>query len=464
VLKKKKTKMTRPTDTVVLAGTHRHKKRLVVGKNKAFLELKGRPLIVHVTQSCLECSQIGKVIVVGPRNALESSLEELSAKYPERLMIIQQRSRMLENVWNGFLASFDDGNNLPVNRRIETLLLGGIYPIKKKAHLNIVLSVYSAVAGAMIRTGEDMLEKESVVKAMEQRFNEFRRRFERQERFMTRMNVETLLSDGHILLETETGICFRETFLFEFFAEWEKRFKKQIFIIGCDVPLITSEAVADFVDRCDSVPGDFHVSVASHSLLKCFYKDKNGNEGIQRPYMSMNEAHIRAANMMLVRPNRVGNKELIQQSFGIRKMTEWRNVFALFWILLRLSGRFQTVRMGILLQMAAIVRRLGMHSLNDRIRKRIRVEDFEELLSRTFMTGFRLVETPYAAVSLDIDTEDDYRKICQNLDYWSEIQRQIMKNIPCNSVNEGRLIGIFSDIFSDKSVQSNESSKASTTQ
>lgn len=442
------------TDAVILGGTHRNKKRLVMGKNKAFLELEGHALIAHVTKACLESDRIGKVVVVGPRIALESCLKELSEIYPDRLMIIQQRSRILENVWNGFLATFNDGNNLPVNRRIETLLLGGIYPIKKKAHLNILFSLYSAVAGLMDKTGNKKLEKECVVAVMEQRFNEFRSRFERQERFMRRMSVETLLTDGHVLVESEEGISFREPFLFNFFVEWEKRFKKQIFITGSDVPLLTSDAISDFIDQCEYIPGDFLVSVASQSLLQYFYTDKDGNDGIKRPYLSTNEAHIRAANMMLVRPNRVGNKELIQQSFGIRKMTEWRNVFALFWKLLRLSGRFQTVRMGFLLQMAAICRRYGRYQLNDYLRKRIRTTDFEELLSRVFMTDLRLVETPYASVALDIDTDEDYRIIYHNYDYWKQLQQKIIDEIKPEQVNDGRLTGIYSDVVLNRNAPS----------
>ena len=129
-------------DAVILAGTHRNKKRLILGRNKAFLEIQGKTLVAGVAEACLQCSCLGKVVVVGPKNALESSLRKLSDDYPGKLLIVQQRSRMLENVWNGFLATFDDGNNLPVNRRIESMLLGGLYPIKRRVHLNISFAVY----------------------------------------------------------------------------------------------------------------------------------------------------------------------------------------------------------------------------------------------------------------------------------------------------------------------------------
>lgn len=449
-------------DAVILAGTHRNKKRLIFDKNKAFLEIKGRALVAHVAQVCLQCPRLGKVVVVGPKNSLESTLSDLSNDYPDKLMIVQQRSRMLENVWNGFLATFDDGNNLPVNRRIETMLLGGLYPIKRRIHLNISFSVYSAVAGLMARNEQDVLDKESVLSTMERRFDEFRIRFERHERFMRRMNVETLLAEGLILMETETGIRFRDQMLYEYFVEWEKRFNKKIFITACDVALITPDAVTDFLDRSDDVSGDFLMGVSSEELLRHFYADKNGNRGIKRPYLSLREAHIRANNMILVRPNRVGNKELIQQSFGIRKMTEWRNILALFWKLLRLSSRFQTVRMSFLLQLTAVLRKYGFDSLAEKVRRRIRTKDFEHLLSRIFMTGLRLVETPYSGVSLDIDSEDDYRKLVENIDYWAGVQEEIVRSYRTTPAPDGTLIGIFTDAYEDKAVLSDESSAVST--
>ncbi|MBN1878570.1 NTP transferase domain-containing protein [bacterium] len=437
-------------DAVILAGSHRNPKRLIKGQNKAFLQLMGKPLIAYVTTACLESDRLNRIVVVGPRNALESALHLLLAQYPNRLMIVQQRSRILENVWNGFLATFPDGNNLPVNRRIETLLLGGHFPIKKKAHLNIIVSVYSAVAGQMIRHQRSALEKGSVVAAMERRFDEFRHRFERQEWFMGKMGVETLLTDGHILQETPSGIRFREQFLFDYFAEWERRFKKPIFITGSDVPLISGPAIADFLNRCERLSGDFIVSTASLEMLRFFYYGKNKKPGILRPYLSLREAHIRACNMLLVRPNRVGNKELIQESFGIRKMTEWRNIIALFGKLLRLSSRFQTLRMGLLLHLVAMLRRYGYVSAGDRIRRHLRTTEFEELLSRLFMTNLKLVESPYSGVSLDVDTEADFEKLSENFDYWKTVQDELVEKVGDRMPDNGRTIGIFSDALLDR--------------
>ncbi|MCD4653359.1 NTP transferase domain-containing protein [bacterium] len=433
-------------DCVILAGTHRNPKRLIKNQNKAFLELNGKPLIAYVVEACLKSKRLQRLVVVGPRNELEKALKSISDDHRDRLSIIQQRSRVLENVWNGFLATFPDGNNLPLNKRIDTLLLGGHIPIKKKAHLHIIQSVYAAVAGQMRKLDKYLLHRGAVMAVMERRFDEFRSRYEHQEWFMGKMGVETILADGHILQETPEGVRFRENYFYEFFSDWETRFTKYIFISACDLPLMIPECVDDFIDRCNRFAGDFFISVSSSEILKHFYKDRNGEMTSVRPYLSFREAYVRAANLMIVTPNRVGNKELIQEGFGIRKMTQWRNVFSAVSKVFRLSGRILTVRMVFLLQLAAILNRHGLKTLNDQLRRFIRVSEFEELLSRLFMTHLKLVETPYGGISLDVDDETDYQLLCDNYDYWLKVQESIVQQLKALPMQELHRIGCFRDV------------------
>jgi len=435
-------------DAVILAGTHRNPKRLIHNQNKAFLKLNGKPLIAYVVEACLLSRRLDRIVVVGPRNELDQALADISTDDRDRLIIIQQRSRMLENVMNGFLATFPDGNDLPLNKRIDTLLLGGHIPIKKKAHLHIIQSVYAAVADQMRRQNKKFLHRGAVVAIMERRFDEFRSRFEHQEWFMGKMGVETILADGHILKETPEGVGFRKEYFFEFFSEWETRFQKHVFITGCDVPLMIPESIDDFVDRCNGIKGDFFIGVSSSDILKHFCRKQTGQTKMNRPYLAFREAYVRAANLLIVRPNRVGNKQLIQESFGMRKMTKWKNVFSAFWKVIRLKGKLKTVRMVCLLQLAAILNRHGLVKFAEALRRFIRESEFEKLLSRLFMTHLKLVESPYGGVSLDIDDEEDYKLLCENYDCWLKIQADLVEQTKDFPLNELPRIGCFRNLNS----------------
>ncbi len=103
-------------DAVVLAGTHQNPKRLITGRNKAFLKVGGQVLIRYVINALLEAESIDKIFVVGP---LEELSQEL-AGYPSNVQIIAQRGKMLTNCWAGIEASEDchrDDPLMPVNER-----------------------------------------------------------------------------------------------------------------------------------------------------------------------------------------------------------------------------------------------------------------------------------------------------------------------------------------------------------
>ena len=71
-----------PLDAVVLAGTHQNLKRLICGRNKAFLEVGGQVLLRYVVNALLEAESIDQIFVVGPPDEL---LQEL-AGFPPRVI------------------------------------------------------------------------------------------------------------------------------------------------------------------------------------------------------------------------------------------------------------------------------------------------------------------------------------------------------------------------------------------
>jgi GTP:adenosylcobinamide-phosphate guanylyltransferase len=92
-----------PLDAVVLAGTHQNPKRLIAGRNKAFLEVGGKMLIRYVVDALVDAERIGQIFVVGPAEEL---LGELTS-YSNRVRVISQRGKMMTNCWAGIEASED---------------------------------------------------------------------------------------------------------------------------------------------------------------------------------------------------------------------------------------------------------------------------------------------------------------------------------------------------------------------
>ncbi len=105
-----------PLDAVVLAGTHQNPKRLIAGRNKAFLEVGGRVLVRYVVNALVEAGSIDQIFVVGPADELMETL----AGYPPEVRVIAQRGKMLTNCWAGIEASEDRHRydpDMPVKER-----------------------------------------------------------------------------------------------------------------------------------------------------------------------------------------------------------------------------------------------------------------------------------------------------------------------------------------------------------
>jgi GTP:adenosylcobinamide-phosphate guanylyltransferase len=90
-------------DAVVLAGTHQNPKRLITGRNKAFLRVGGQKLFLYVVKALLDADTIDQIFIVGPAEELMKDLSGMSS----RVRVIAQRGKMLTNCWAGIEASED---------------------------------------------------------------------------------------------------------------------------------------------------------------------------------------------------------------------------------------------------------------------------------------------------------------------------------------------------------------------
>lgn len=104
-----------PIDVVVLAGTHQNPRRLVRGRNKAFLVIAGRPLVRHVVDALAAARQVAEIFVVGPEAELQAALQGCP-----RTHCVAQEGKMLTNSWAAIRASEARHAELPeaeVHRR-----------------------------------------------------------------------------------------------------------------------------------------------------------------------------------------------------------------------------------------------------------------------------------------------------------------------------------------------------------
>jgi CTP:molybdopterin cytidylyltransferase MocA len=88
-------------DAVVTAGDGKAARRLF-RKNKALLDVAGKPIIRHITEVLLQSEEIGRIVVVGPREDFLEVIGDLNVD------IVQQKRSLAENGWEGFLHTIPE--------------------------------------------------------------------------------------------------------------------------------------------------------------------------------------------------------------------------------------------------------------------------------------------------------------------------------------------------------------------
>lgn len=101
--------MTEPIDAIVLAGD-RSGSRNFAGGNKNFLELAGKPLLLHVIDALNDVAEIACIAIVGPASAISGLLRDKRADLRDDLeiIVVEQRDTAYENFWAAFLHLLGD--------------------------------------------------------------------------------------------------------------------------------------------------------------------------------------------------------------------------------------------------------------------------------------------------------------------------------------------------------------------
>ena len=87
---------------IVPAGIHADPDKLIHGKNKAFLEINGKPIILNVLQALQNSSLISRIGVVGPKKELEKViLEKDGIKIINQSLAPKESRRFIENYISG---------------------------------------------------------------------------------------------------------------------------------------------------------------------------------------------------------------------------------------------------------------------------------------------------------------------------------------------------------------------------
>ncbi len=98
----------------VLVAGDRRAARAVRGSSKAFVELAGKPMVVHVLEALLHTPEVSEIFLVGDAPRLQRVAREhgclaLATARSRPIHFVPQRESLYENVWHTFLRTLPDG-------------------------------------------------------------------------------------------------------------------------------------------------------------------------------------------------------------------------------------------------------------------------------------------------------------------------------------------------------------------
>jgi GTP:adenosylcobinamide-phosphate guanylyltransferase len=198
---------------------------------------------------------------------------------------------------------------------------------------------------------------------------------------------------------------------------------RPLLFISSDLPLVSSEAVDDFVERCAVEDGKAKTGysmlsgVAEEASLKQFY-GKGVREGIHRPYVNFSDCRVRLANIYVGRPRTLTNQEFLETGFAHRKAEKLKNVIGLVWKFLGQHGGWRAAWLTSKLQLTLIASKKHVRVYRW-LRSKNKSEDAERSCGDVLGGTVKMVITPYGGLSLDVDNEEDYRVLSQRIDEWS---------------------------------------------
>jgi len=199
--------------------------------------------------------------------------------------------------------------------------------------------------------------------------------------------------------------------------------QRPLLFISADLPLISAAAIDDFVRRCacedERQEANFSMLAGfaeQHSLSR--YAPQEGQAGICRPCVHLADHCVRLANIYVGRPRTLLHQEFLQTGFDHRKAEKWKNVLALSWHFLRQPKGLQAAWITLRLQ-ATLMASGRRGRIYENLRRGNRVERIESVCSSVLGGAVRMVITPYAGLSLDVDNEQDFDILSARFEDWS---------------------------------------------
>ncbi len=207
----------------------------------------------------------------------------------------------------------------------------------------------------------------------------------------------------------------------------EAEARRPFLYMSADIPFATPQEIRAFISRSREASCDYALGLSEASALRSFGDDE---PAFQTAYFNLREGRFRQNNLHLVKPARIGRRQLIGEMYRHRYQRELGNALALAWQTFRREGGGAPVLYYYaLMHVAGWFDRRGMRRAADRLRRGVSLPKVESCISSLLGTEFRFVVTDMGGCALDIDNAAQWDAARSRYEIWLERQKRSAENL-----------------------------------
>jgi len=198
-----------------------------------------------------------------------------------------------------------------------------------------------------------------------------------------------------------------------------------VLYLSGDLPFATPQEISCFVRRSLEGEWDYSLGLCTAESLRPFAAEA-GQAGMDMAVFNVAGGRFRQSNLHLIRPGRIGNRQVVEEMYEHRYQKQFGNVIALAWRLLRRKGGGLWVMLNYaVMVLAGWADRHGLRRLRDLLRGLVPFSRLEKAISRLMGARYRFVVTELGGCAADVDSEADFDVCRLRFDAWTEQQREL---------------------------------------
>ena len=198
-----------------------------------------------------------------------------------------------------------------------------------------------------------------------------------------------------------------------------------VLVLSCDIPLVTSFEIDEFIENSDMQRYDYAVGVSDEAVMAPYYPTETA-PGMRMTYFHFAESRCRHNNLHFGKPLKATEMHNVERMYELRYQKKIKNILKMTLHFARANmSTYKAVRIFLLLQIARSLGERQRGKFYEWIRSKNTIEGVTSFVGGTIGLRMQLVFSRYGGAVLDVDNAHDLTVAEEMHDRWMDFQKRI---------------------------------------